>query len=376
MITHTHLGISEELFDYCKDKVIKIKQVHKVAGRRVSGIVKERLPHPKIAGRFISVQKVVEGIKLSHAQYNELFGVGLLNFVVMRTKEGYTYEGVTNGRHVFTKGERSFIVDTNGCLVYDLGNDTETTFAIKKTNTTTKEVTWLTRDVTEGEMAVECNIPLETANVIIDSALSDWNGVNTNVTKEGWIWEGSTVESDKHLAYAFSYLSKNENVITGGLEINGKDWKEFKPFGSIVFPFGKSGQDFCVDWVLYNEHYDETPDWSSEGNFGEAARVRIEDKNDPRAFSINVEVTEGEPYYDEDTHTFYYNEGKKALVSIAPTLLPAQGKNDDYECVIDLSTGTIYYSRFAALSSTVEVAQKNVEVVNTTKKTTKKKSAK
>jgi hypothetical protein len=59
------------------------------------------------------------------------------------------------------------------------------------------------------------------------------------------------------------------------------------------------------------------------------------------------------PYYDKDTHTFYYNPTKEALLAFTPTLLPAQGKNDDYEVLIDLKTGKVHYNRFKALAEAV-----------------------
>lgn len=347
MITAEKLGIPQVLFDICQDKVITIKQVHKVTPFRTSSVVTNRLSHPIIPNRFITKQEVVEAIKLHYSQKNELFGVGLLNFITLRTREHYWLdeEKSTDTTFVFTNtySGNEFIVIVKGDVVYlqdIIGDKTTKTYSIKKTDTKTKVVTYLTRDVTVEQLATEIGVSTELATNIINA--SEQGGA--------WVWEAGKIASDNHVAHAFASLSIDSNVVSGNFYINGKDFREFKPFGSLVFPFGKAGQDFCVDWVLYNEHTDETPDWYSEGNFGEGARVRIADKNDPRAFTVNVAETDGEPYYNADTHTFYYNPSKEALLAIQPTLLPAQGKNDDHECIIDIKTGKIYYSRFEAMA--------------------------
>ena len=347
MITAEQLGIPQVLFDACIDKVIKIKQVHKVTPLRVSETVTNKLPHPLYPGRFITKRQVVEKVSLRYYKKNELFGAGLLNFISYRTREGYLYseDKSTKDMFVFTSSQgREFVVqlEAGKVLAYDAaGKETSETYSIKKTNAFTREVTYLTREVTVQEMAAELNISLELATEI----------VNAHQDSGAWVWEASTIATSNHLANAFSTLSLNEGVVSGNFYVNGKDFREFKPFGSVVFPFGKAGQDFCVDWVLYNEHVDPTPDWSSEGNFGEGARVRIAEKEDPKAFTVNVAETDGEPSYDAETHTFYYNPSKQSLLAIVPTLLPAQGKNDDYECLIDLKTGVVYYSRFEAMSN-------------------------
>ncbi len=347
MITAEQLGIPQVLFDACIDKVIKIKQVHKVTPLRTSETVTNKLPHPLYPGRFITKRQVVEGISLRYYKKNELFGAGLLNFIAYRTREGYVYseDKSTQEVFVFTSSQgKEFVVQLEGgkVLTFDsAGKETSKVYSIKITNSFTREVTYLTREVTVEQMASELNISLELATEII----------NAHQNSGAWVWEASTIATSNHLANAFSTLSLNDGVVSGNFYVNGKDFREFEPFGSIVFPFGKAGQDFCVDWVLYNEHVDLTPDWVSEGNFGEGARVRIAEKEDAKAFTVNVAETDGEPFYDAETHTFFYNPSKQSLLAIVPTLLPAQGKNDDYECLIDLKTGAVYYSRFEAMAS-------------------------
>ena len=338
MINFETLGIPEELFNAVKDKAIKIRIdssiKHKASLDRRRPFITER---ERINGVWQITSRVPNWVHhFTPTQKNNLFGVGGLNFILGYLGT-YEYQGKEGSKYLmynaFTKDTVYYDEDTSmfGRLV-----DTSAPFVGKQTLTTNGVKTEYTFEWTNEELAVLMNTSVEKVETL----------------RSGWVWQFETVDTETEVANAFSVISKEENVVSANLLVNGKDWKEYPRFGDLLFPFGKRGQDFIVDWVLYNEHTDPTPDWPSEGNFGEGARVRYE-KADPRAFSVNVAETDGEPYYDKDTHTFYYNPTKEALLAFVPTLLPAQGKNDDYEVLIDLKTGKVHYNRFKALAEAV-----------------------
>lgn len=339
MITFETLGIPEELFNAVKDKAIKkrvdssIKHTASLDRRRpfvetrerVNGVWRVTSRVPNWVHNFQQIQKV------------NLFGAGGLNFIVGYLNQGYEYTEKVGSKFLF---HNSF---TNDTVYYDEAfgsfgqvQAVDEKFVGKQVLTTNRVRTEYTFEWTNEELAALMNT---TVDKVID-------------LRSGWVWYFEDVDTETEVANAFSVISRDENEVSANLLINGVDWKEYPRFGDLLFPFGKRGQDFIVDWVLYNEHSDPTPDWSSEGNFGEGARVRYE-KADPRAFSVNVGETDGEPYYEEETNTFWYNPTKEALLAFVPTLLPAQGKNDDFEVLIDLKTSKVYYNRFKGLAEAI-----------------------
>lgn len=337
MIDYKAMGFSESLYEAVKGKIIHLQSIVNVKHIPLhKGVEYIREPHPTFPRRMVVVgQRIKWEHRFQLDEKRHLFGESLFMMILFYIKEwNYRLEKEKDGVFYFTNLLDTVVYDSVNEFFGRLDEREEFIFTWKHTTNKITSIEQIT--LSKSELATA----LKTTEAKLDYSLAaDY------LTK--------TVESDLHVWSAYSTLSIEDNVVNGDFMINDKSWTEYSRFGDLVFPFGKAGQDFCVDWVLYNEHTDETPDWYSEGNFGEGARVRISDKKDPRAFSVNVWFTDGEPYYDGETHTFYYNESKEALLAIQPTLLPAQGKNSDHECIIDLKTGKIYYSRFEAMKEAV-----------------------
>lgn len=350
-LTAEELGVPEILFQYAQNRVITIKEEHKCKPAVTTVTVTTKEPHPRFPQRNITVTKKVESIKLSYTVSRQGFGAGAINFLLNRTKEGFSYDASRSNDTLFVFdnafSDYDFIVQmSNGTLLfYDSRATKPKTYSIKATNSATNEVRYITKTFDGGAVSSETKAPLWIANQI----------VTTHEDLGLWVWVANVIPTPNHLAYGLGHLSMSGTSVSGDYIINGKSWSTFKPFGSLYFPYitseyptGKPGQDFCLVWVLYNQS-EANGSYSSHGNMGESARVRIAPKTDPRAFQVNAQVTDGPPYYDAGSHTFFYNDDKQALLSFNPTILPAQGKNDDNECIIDLKSGEIYYSRFEAL---------------------------
>ena len=350
-LTAEEIGVPEILFQYAQNRVITIKEEHKCKPSVTTTTVTTKEPHPRFPQRNITVTKKVESIKLTYTSVKQGFGAGSINFLLSRTKEGFLYDASKSNDTLFVFdnpfNDYDFVVQYSkgSLLFYDRHATTSKTYSIKATDTATNQVLYVTKTYDGAAVSHEAKVPLWIANQIV--------ATNENIGL--WIWVANTIPTPNHLAYGIGHLTMSGTSVSGDYIINGKSWSTFKPFGSIYFPYitadyptGKPGQDFCVDWVLYNQA-ESNGQYTSSGNFGEAARVRIAPKTDPKAFSVNALVTDGPPYYDAVSHTFFYNADKQALLSFNPTILPAQGKNDDNECIIDLKTGEIYYSRFQAL---------------------------
>jgi len=354
MINSELLKIPQELFDLCLDKCIQFKEEHKVTNRVTAKTVTAKKPHKTIPTRFVTVTEKVWVDNITHSYKNGVFGIGLLNMIAFYTLEfGYTFKENVGTKWVFAKGERELTLDLGEKFTLSIYEGIESKTFI--TPITTNNVrTELTSTYTVAELAAKLGSP--------EDEVRTWlNGL-------GWVWNGVAVDTDTHVANVFSEIAKDGENVTADVLVNGKSFKDYN-FGSLVFPFGQAGRDFVVDWVLYNEHVPPTSvptlvideitgvttyvsplKWISEGDMGEAARHRIPQKSDVKATA--VKVVEGEVAgYDETTHTFTYNPSKQAVLSFQPQLLPAQGKNDVYEVCIDLNTGDVYYSRFAALKA-------------------------
>jgi hypothetical protein len=331
------LKIPQELYDIAIDKVITNKEEHKITNRVTAKVVTSKVPHPTIPNRFVtkSEKKWVDNI--THSFTNGIFGIGLLNMIAFYTLDfGYSYDGKDGDAFIFLKDDGTKMrLDINDKFTMTIDNGIRSkTFTIPiRTNgvTTTLESTY-----SAAQLAAILGSP--------EGEVVKWlNG-------GGWIWTGVKVDSNTHVANIFSTIEKDGDLVTADVLVNGKSFTEYN-FGSLVFPFGKSGQDFVVDWVLYNEHeIGDKVDWLSEGNFGEAATTRITSKADVKATAVNV-VAGTNVGYDADTHTFTYDPSKQAILSFQPQLKPAQGKNDVYEVCLDLNTGKTYLSRFEALKN-------------------------
>ena len=338
MINFETLGIPEELFEAVKTKAIKrvvdSRIRHRASLDRTRPYI---LTRERINGRWVITSRTPNWVhSFGEEQKVNLFGAGGLNFILGYINGGYKYVGKEGSKFILRN-------DFSGDTVYydeaigEFGRVlAQTPFVGTQTLRLNGETTSYSWEWTNEELAQLMNTSVEKIIAL----------------RGGRTWYFEEVETETEVANAFSVISIEENTVSANLLINGIDFREYGRFGDLLFPFGKRGQDFIVDWVLYNEHTDPTPDWTSEGNFGEGARVRYE-KADPRAFTVNVGETDGEPYYDKDAHTFYYNPAKEAVLAFVPTLLPAQGKNDDFEVLIDLKTGKVYYDRFKGLAEAI-----------------------
>lgn len=350
MIDFESLGIPNEVWESLKNKAIVTKNEATIKHTPSLSYKTIREPHPTIPNRWVN--KGLEKVWTHNFRLIEkvpLFGIGGLNLLLSWMKEsGYALSEKVESTYIFKSDKQTDFVTYNS-ETNKIGFDkpiSDMTFKWQSSTNGVRENHSVT--FTPSEIAEKLGISLTT--------LQEKLG--------GWKWNLVAVNTDTHVANAFSVLAKEDGVVTGDLLVNGVTWRNYVPFGKLVFPFGKAGQDFVVDWVLYNDHTASTPPkWTSEGNFGEAARTRIADKNDPRAFVVNVAETDGEAFYEADTHTFHYNPTKQSLLAIMPTLKPAQGKNDDHECLIDLNTGKVYYSRFEALRESKGVVKES-EIVN------------
>ena len=333
------LKIPQELYDLAIDKVITNKEEHKITNRVTAKVVSKKVPHPTIPNRMVTKSEKTWVDNISHSYTNGIFGIGLLNMIAYYTLDyGYTYEGKDGNAFIFVKDENTKMrldIGEKFTMTIDNGIRSKTFTTSMRTNgvTTTLESTY-----DSAQLATILGSP--------EGEVIKWlNGL-------GWIWTGVTVNTDTHVANIFSTLEldSDNGVAFADLKVNGKSFVNHN-FGSLVFPFGKSGQDFVVDWVLYNEHeLVGTPQWLSEGNFGEAGTVRIPSKSDPRAVAVNI-VAGTNVGYDANTHTFTYDPSKQAILSFQPQLKPAQGKNDVYEVCLDLNTGKTYLSRIEALKN-------------------------
>lgn len=331
------LKIPQELYDLAIDKVITNKEEHKITNRVTAKVVTSKVPHPTIPNRFVtkSERKWVDNI--THSFTNGIFGIGLLNMIAFYTLDyGYSYDGKEGNAYVFVKSDGTKMkldIGEKFTMTIDDGIRSKTFTTSIRTNgvTTTLESTY-----DSAQLAAILGSP--------ENEVIKWlNGL-------GWIWTGATVDPNTHVANIFSTIEKDGDLVTADVLVNGKSFTEYN-FGSLVFPFGKSGQDFVVDWVLYNEHeLVGTPQWLSEGNFGEAGTTRVASKSDVKATAVNV-VEGTNVGYDADTHTFTYDPSKQAILSFQPQLKPAQGKNDVYEVCLDLNTGETYLSRIEALKN-------------------------
>lgn len=331
------LKIPQELYDLAIDKVITNKEDHNITNRVTAKVVTSKVPHPTIPNRLVTKSERVWVDNLSHSYTNGIFGIGLLNMIAYYTLDyGYTYEGKDGDAFIFVKdADTKMRLDINDKFTMTIDNGIRSktfTTSIRTNGVTTK----LESTYSAAQIAEKLGSP--------EGEVVKWlNG-------EGWVWTGKVVDTSTHVANIFSTLEldSENNVVFADLLVNGKSFINYD-FGSLVFPFGQSGQDFVVDWVLYNEHeLVGTPQWLSEGNFGEAGTTRITSKSDPRAVAVNV-VAGTNVGYDSDTHTFTYDPSKQAILSFQPQLKPAQGKNDVYEVCLDLNTGKTYLSRFEVL---------------------------
>ena len=328
------LKIPQELYELAKDKVILTKEDHDVTPFLELKKVTEKVPSSINPARLISRTYYKESIGLRHKFKTEVFGIGLLNMIAMYTLDfGYTYLERQGDVFLFEEGASILRIDIGDKFTFSIDNGIrEKEYSIKKT--TNGVVSYVTAIYNTAQIATLLSAP--------ESEVISW------VNNLGWVWNGGKVDTTTNVANVFSIISEENGVVTADLLVNEKSFREYN-FGSLVFPFGKSGQDFVVDWVLYNEHPTSTPPkWLSEGNFGEAGTVRISQKSDAKATTVNVQHGEVAGY-DADTHTFTYNPTKQSIISFQPQLKPAQGKNDVYEVCLDLNTGNVYYSRIEAL---------------------------
>lgn len=331
------LKIPQELYDLAIDKVITNKEEHKITNRVTAKVVTSKVPHPTIPNRFItkSERKWVDNI--SHSSKNGIFGIGLLNMIAFYTLDyGYTFDSKEGNAFVFVdeKGTKMRLdIGDKFTMTIDNGIRSKT-FSTPITSNGVKTVLESTYD--SAQLAELLGSP--------ENEVIQWlNG-------GGWVWNGVKVDTNTHVANVFSTIEVVNGVALADLKVNGKSFIEYN-FGSLVFPFGKAGQDFVVDWVLYNEHeIGESVDWLSEGNFGEAGTTRVASKADVKATAVNV-VEGTDVGYNAETHTFTYDPSKQAILSFQPQLKPAQGKNDVYEVCIDLNTGDTYLSRIEALKN-------------------------
>jgi hypothetical protein len=331
------LKIPQELYDLAIDKVITNKEEHKITNRVTAKVVSSKVPHPTIPNRTITKSEKIWVDNLSHSFSNGVFGIGLLNMIAFYTLDyGYSYDGKDGDAFIFVKGDGTKMrldIGDKFTMTIDNGIRSKTFTTSMRTNgvTTTLESTYSAAQIAERLGSPEGEV------------IKWLNGL-------GWVWNGVKVDTNTHVANIFSTLDVDNGVAFADVLVNGKSFTEYN-FGSLTFPFGKSGQDFVVDWVLYNEHQiGESVDWLSEGNFGEAGTVRISSKSDPRATAVNI-VSGTNVGYDADTHTFTYDPTKQAILSFQSQLKPAQGKNDVYEVCLDLNTGETYLSRIESLKN-------------------------
>jgi hypothetical protein len=331
------LKIPQELYDLAIDKVITNKEEHKITNRVTAKVVTSKVPHPTIPNRTITKSEKIWVDNLSHSFSNGVFGIGLLNMIAFYTLDyGYSYDGKDGDAFIFVKGDGTKMrldIGDKFIMTIDNGIRSKTFTTSMRTNgvTTTLESTYNSAQIAEKLGSPEGDV------------IKWLNGL-------GWVWNGVKVDTNTHIANIFSTLKVENGEAFADVLVNGKSFTKYN-FGSLIFPFGKSGQDFVVDWVLYNEHeLVGTPQWLSEGNFGEAGTVRIPSKSDFRATAVGI-VSGTNVGYDADTHTFTYDPTKQAILSFQPQLKPAQGKNDVYEVCLDLNTGETYLSRIEALKN-------------------------
>lgn len=336
------LKIPQELYDLAIDKTIFNKEEHKVKHFVRPKVVTTKVPHPMNPNRFITKQERVWDDVFSHSWTNSLYGAGLLNMIAFYTLDyGYSFvEKTESGDWLFQ--------DNNGNkMLLSIGDKFNMTVDNGIREVTYKDPIQETKNgVTTKTTRV---VTFSSQNLAEKLGTTEYEVIKW-INNLGWVWTGTTVNTDTHVANVFSTIERENDVVTADVLVNGKSFSTLN-FGALIFPFGKAGQGFVVDWVLYNEHeLVGTPKWISEGDMGEAARVRIASKSDVRATVVNV-VAGTESKYDDDTHTFTYDSRKGAVLIFQPQLKPAQGKNDIYEVCLDLNTGETYLSRFEALKN-------------------------
>jgi hypothetical protein len=345
MINFETLGIPQELVAILQDKAIKFKRETSIVPNiktSFRGWNSERVRNPiTLKWELTGNRTPIWNHTFRMSEKLPIFGLGGLNFILSYVNNGYEFVEKVDNVFIFHKefGDKTMCYDANTNEFRGLPNKSNLEWSVPLTvrvNNGAPQSYKYDFSYTNEQLADAMKISVERVEYL----------------RSGWKWVFQTVDTETEVANAFSGIEKVDDTVNAELFINGRSWREYSRFGDLLFPFGKRGQDFIVDWVLYNEHTDSTPDWISEGNFGEGARVRYE-KSHENAFSVNVAETDGEPSYDKETNTFYYNPSKEAVLAFVPTLLPAQGKNEDWEVLIDLKTGEVYYDRFKALAEAI-----------------------
>lgn len=309
-----NLNIPDELYTHLEDKAVRTVTRNNIRVRSTFRVRTVRVPHPTNPTRTVSEVRREWTHTFRNEQTNGTAVAGGLNFLYDYIHDyGYAYTK-TEGTKYFFENEKGHV------MIYDTANGG---FGEE---TTRENYKWSVPTSTGG---VRTTFNFEYTHEELAAAL------NTSVEKldemrRDNIFYFETVDTSTQIANAFSTQEIEGDTITAQLFINGKDFTEFNP-----------NLGFDVDWVLYNGSLPDRTISPTHGNFGESARVRIEGIDDPKRFTVNVAETTETPYYDADTHTFYYNADKVATIGFEPVF----GKGTQYVSLLNIQSGKVYQSR-------------------------------
>lgn len=332
-------NLPQELFDAAKDKVLEFREEHKLKYTVVPKVTTSKVPHPTIPNRLLTKSVKTWEDKLTHSYKTYGHGVGLVEFLSYYTLE-YGFGDVTQtGEQEWSltnaDGSQRLIVAIAD-KVYIWKDEQIRTLDVSVPIKTNGVTTIIAKTLSSGEVANL--ISTQEANVL------------PYINNKGFVWTGKKIDLSKTIGYLYCTIERDGDTVNTDVIVNGQSFKDIQ-YGSYAYPSGKTGNSFVVDWVLYNEHVlTGSPKWISEGDMGEAVRHRIASKSDPKATSITV--VEGEVAgYDEDTHTLTYDPTKGAVLCFRIESNQAQGHEDTWEVCLDLNSGEVNYSRFAAIKS-------------------------